>query len=159
VLVLIRLSLLLIVVPLVELVLLLTLKDVMGFEATLAVVIATGLGGAWLLRMQGLRTFRRIGEELGAGRLPSTELLDGVLLMFAGILLLTPGVLTDLVGIALLIPLSRSVFRSWLIEYFKRRWQLVRFPGPNPTSTTSTPRSSEVIDSYVVPPKKEVEPH
>ena len=145
---LIRLSLLFIVVPLLELVLLLTLADAFGSLTALAVVIVTGIGGAWLMRRQGLRILRSISSELGAGRLPSTELLDGVLLLMAGVLLLTPGVLTDLVGIALLIPITRSIFRRWLAEYFKRRWRLGAFPG---TRTGSMGRSSEIIDSYVVP--------
>jgi UPF0716 protein FxsA len=148
--VLIRLSLLLIIVPLLELVLLLTLADVVGSVTTLAVVVITGISGAWLLRRQGLRTLRNIAVELHAGRLPSTDLLDGVLLLMAGVLLLTPGVLTDLVGIALLIPITRSIFRRWLVEYFKRRWRVGVFPGPG---NSPMDRSSEVIDSYVVPSK------
>jgi UPF0716 protein FxsA len=132
--------LLLIVVPLVELVLVLTLADVMGFTATLAIVIVTGLLGAWLLRRQGWRTLTRIRTELGGGRLPPNEILDGVLILMAGALLLTPGVLTDLAGIALLIPWTRAVFRGWLIQYVSRRWRL---------RTAGTPHT-EIIDSYVV---------
>ena len=148
---LIRLALLLIMVPLLELVLLLTLADVMGFKATLGVVIATGLLGAWLLRRQGLRTLRSIRSDLRGGRLPSNDLLDGVLLVAAGALLLTPGILTDLLGIALLIPATRAVFRRWLIGYFQTRWRVIRFPN----GSDAPGRSSEVIDSYVVPPPKE----
>ena len=143
---LIRIGLLLVVVPLVELALLLTLADVTGFTATLAMVVATGLFGAWLLRRQGLKTLQGIGTELRSGRIPSNEILDGVLVLMAGLLMITPGVLTDLVGIALLIPGTRAVFRRWLLEYCKSRIQLVRFPN----STDSTNRRVEVIDSYVV---------
>lgn len=153
---LIRLSLLFIVIPLVELVLLLMLADTVGSLMTLAVVIATGIGGAWLMRRQGIRILRSIRQELGAGRLPSTELLDGVLLLMAGVLLLTPGVLTDLVGIALLIPITRSIFRRWLAAYFKQHWRLKAFPG---SRTGPMGRASEVIDSYVVPRQDQHDPH
>jgi UPF0716 protein FxsA len=136
--VLIRLSLLLIVVPLVELVLLLTLADVTGFTATLAILVGTALTGAWLLRRQGLRTLRSIRSELRSGRLPPQQLLDGLLILFAGAFLLTPGILTDLLGIALLVPRSRAVFRRWLVEYFRKRIRWLESP------------QVEILDSYVV---------
>lgn len=142
---LIRLGLLLVIVPLLEMVLLLTLADVMGFTATLATVILTGVAGAWLLRHQGLRTITTIMGELRGGRLPGRELMDGALLLVAGALLLTPGLLTDLVGLALLIPLTRSWCRAWLAQYFRSRWQ-IRTSGPDGSSSTPT----QVIDSYVV---------
>jgi UPF0716 protein FxsA len=147
----IRLSLLLIVVPMVELVLLLTLADMTGFEVPLALVIGTALGGAWLLRRQGLKTLRSIRTELRGGRLPPNEILDGVLILIAGVLLLTPGILTDLVGISLLIPTTRAVFRRWLVTYFKSRLQIFRFPN----SSGSAAESSEIIDSYVVSSSEE----
>ncbi len=150
--VLIRLSLLLIVVPLLEVVLLLGLADLTGFTTTLAIVIVTGICGAWLLRRQGLKSLRNIRTELSGGRLPPTELLDGVLILMAGVLLLTPGVLTDLLGIALLVPWTRSVFRRWLIEYFKSRWQFLRSSNSSAESSDGRP---EVIDSYVVSRTKE----
>lgn len=161
---LIRILLLLTIVPLIELVLLLTLVDLTGFTASLAFVIGTGLFGAWLLRRQGLKTLRGLREELRGGRLPPNELLDGVLILIAGLFMLTPGVLTDLIGIALLIPQSRTVFRRWLVSYFSSRLQRIRFPnptaGPSPaagrnSASGSARRGVEIIDSYVVGPTEE----
>lgn len=147
----IRLLLVLTVIPLVELVLLLTLADVAGFTALLAFIVGTGILGAWLLRRQGLKTLRGLRAELRGGRLPPKELLDGLLIFVAGFLMLTPGVLTDLIGIALLVPQSRSLFRKWLVAYMSSRLQKMTFLGPR---SSSNPRS-EIIDSYVVGPVEE----
>lgn len=147
--VLIRLSLLLIIVPMVELVLLLTIADLTGFTAALALVIGTGLAGAWLLRWQGTKTLHAIREELSGGRIPQTRVLDGALILVAGALLLTPGVLTDFLGLLLLIPPTRAILRHWLVEYFRTRWRFVRFDAEgNPEGPVRS--QSEVIDSYVV---------
>jgi UPF0716 protein FxsA len=147
--VLIRISLLLIVVPMVELVLLLTIADLTGFTAALALVIGTGLTGAWLLRWQGTKTLQSIRTELSGGRIPQTKVLDGALILVAGALLLTPGVLTDFLGLLLLVPPTRAVLRHWLVEYFRTRWRLVRFDSQgNPEEPIRS--QSEVIDSYVV---------
>ena len=148
---LIRIALVLIVVPLVELVLLLLFADLTGFGTTLAMVVATGFFGAWLLRRQGLKTFQNIRSELQGGRLPPHELMDGVLILVAGALMLTPGVLTDIVGIALLIPQTRSIFRRWLSAYFLHRLRQFRFSKGSP----EIHRPVEIIDSYVVSPTEE----
>jgi UPF0716 family protein affecting phage T7 exclusion len=94
-----------------------------------------------------LKTFHGIRTELRGGRLPPNELLDGILILVAGALMLTPGVLTDLVAIALLVPRTRAIFRRWLVEYLKSRLQLVRFAS-SPTESKS--QNVEIIDSYVV---------
>lgn len=146
---LVRLILLLVFVPLADMTVLLLLADVLGFQTTLLMIVASGLLGAWLLKRQGLQVFRRIRAELAAGKLPALELLDAMLIVMAGALLLTPGVLTDVLGIALLIPLSRSWFRRWLVRWMKARWQLTAFSNVSATQEP-TRRSSEIIDSYVV---------
>ena len=147
----IRLLLLLTIVPLLELVLLLTLADLTGFTALLAFIVGTGFFGAWLLRRQGLKTVRGLREELRGGRLPPNELLNGLLILIAGFLMLTPGVLTDLIGIALLVPQSRALFRKWLVAYMSTRLQNMRFLGPRAPAK----RGVEIIDSYVVGPVEE----
>jgi UPF0716 protein FxsA len=103
-----RLLLLFIVVPLIELVLLIRLGDVIGLLPTIALVIITGAAGAALARSQGLRVLLRIREELASGRMPVTEMVDGLLIFMAGALLLTPGLLTDVVGLAVLLPGPRG---------------------------------------------------
>jgi UPF0716 protein FxsA len=147
--VLIRILVVLITVPLLETVILLWLADHLGFWTTLAMVIGSGVLGTWLLRRQGLRAIARIRDEFSQGRLPATDLLDGMLVVVAGVLLLTPGVITDSLGIALLFSPSRSLLRGWLVRWFKSRWHLQGF-----TSATGQPGSprqgSQVIDSYVL---------
>src|SRR5207249_1175932 len=111
------LFLLFVVLPLVELTLLLILSSATHWTVSLALVIATGIGGSYLLHRQGLKTFYRVRDELAAGRVPADALLDGMLMIAAGALLLTPGVLTDVVGILLLIPVSRQRVKAWLIRW------------------------------------------
>jgi len=86
-----RLLLLFTVVPLVELFLLIQVGGLIGIWATVAIVILTGVLGAWLTRLQGLRTLHRLREELAAGGLPAATLVDGMLILAAGAVLLTPG--------------------------------------------------------------------
>jgi len=93
-----RLLLLFIVVPIVELGLLLKLGEWMGALPTLGLIIATGALGAYLARRQGLGVLRRAQAETEAGRLPAGELLEGLLILVAGAVLMTPGVLTDAFG-------------------------------------------------------------
>ena len=90
---LLKLLALFVIVPLVELALLLKLGDVVGWEVTLFIVIVTGAVGSWLAKSQGWRAYRRIHEELTAGRLPAEPLMDAVMIFIAGALLLTPGIL------------------------------------------------------------------
>ena len=142
-----KLLLLFILVPLAELVLLLYLADATSWQMTLGLVIATGVIGTLLARSQGWRVWSRIHQELAAGRMPTEPLLDAVLIFVAGALLLTPGVLTDLLGILLLIPWTRSYFRRRLVAWFKSRLTIHTsgfgsWPPP--------PGRSEVIDSYVI---------
>lgn len=112
-----RLALLFIVVPLVELALLIQVGRAVGLLPTVLLVLATGVGGAALARREGLRTLAAIQGELARGALPGASLLDGAAILFGGALLLTPGILTDLVGLSLLLPATRR----WLAGRM-RRW-------------------------------------
>ena len=111
---LLRLFLLFTVIPLVELYLLIRLGTYLGVLDTLAVVIATGIVGGLLARSQGLAVLNRIRMELEEGRIPAESLFDGVMILVAGILLITPGLLTDGLGLCLLIPWTRQVLKLWL---------------------------------------------
>jgi UPF0716 protein FxsA len=115
-----RLLLLFTVVPLLELFLLVKLGTVVGVGPTIALVIFTGVLGAWLARQQGLGVLRRLRAELEAGRLPAGALIDGLLILVAGAVLLTPGLLTDALGFVLLVPPSRAVVRRIVVERFAR---------------------------------------
>ena len=82
------------------------------------IVILTGLTGAYLARFQGLQTMLRVRESLGRGEMPAEELLDALLILLAGVVLLTPGFLTDVAGIMILIPRIRVTFKRWLRKKF-----------------------------------------
>ncbi len=118
-------------VPLLELYLLLRVGGMVGPGPTLALVIGTGILGAWLARLEGLRTARAIRAELEAGKLPAARLTDAALILAAGLLLLTPGILTDLAGFALLAPPVRALVRRGLAAALARRFQ-VPFPPREP---------------------------
>jgi UPF0716 protein FxsA len=118
---LIRLILLFTIVPFVELYLLLELAARIGAIETLAVVIVTGIVGGALARMEGWKTWRRIQEDLARGIMPSGRLVDGVLILAGGLLLLTPGVLTDGAGFLLLIPFTRAGIKRHLRRKFEDR--------------------------------------
>ncbi len=116
-----KLLLLFTVVPFVELMLLLEVGRVIGVLPTLMVIVITGIIGATLARIQGLSTLNRIRAQLQEGRLPADAMIDGVLILAAALVLLTPGFLTDLIGFFLLIPLGRSLIRARLRNYFRNK--------------------------------------
>ena len=114
-----RLLLLFTLVPLVELWILIELGRLTGVLPTVALVLTTGVLGAWLARSQGLATFARVRSEMAAGRMPATALVDGLLILVAGAVLLTPGLLTDLAGFFLLVPAGRAAIRRAVADRFR----------------------------------------
>ena len=123
----VRLLLLFTIVPLVELYLLIKLGSVVGVALTVALVVFTGALGAWLARVQGLSVLKRLSTDFGEGRLPTDAVIDGLLILVAGAVLLTPGLLTDALGFLLLVPRSRAVVRRVVVARFARR-----FTPPDP---------------------------
>ncbi len=115
-----RLFLLFAVVPLVELYILIKIGGAIGALNTILLVILTALLGAVLARLEGLRTLTQISDSLSQGLVPAEELVDAFLIFGGGILLLTPGVLTDLFALVLLIPITRTYFKRWLRRKFDR---------------------------------------
>lgn len=103
-----KLLILFIAVPFIEMVILVRIGTLLGFWPTMGLVLATGVVGAVLARSQGLRVLHGIRAELAVGQMPTSRLLDGLMVLIGGIVLLTPGVLTDIFGLALLIPFTRS---------------------------------------------------
>jgi len=116
-----RLLLLFTVLPLVELALLIQLGRLIGLAPTIAIVLLTGVTGAALARWQGLATLRRVRAEMAEGRVPTAALIDGLLILVAGAVLLTPGLITDTIGFLLLIPPTRAAVRRALADAFRRR--------------------------------------
>lgn len=110
-----------IVVPIAELAVIVQVADGIGIPETIALLILVSIAGAWLCKREGLGVLRRIQESLDRRQLPTHELADGGLILLAGALLLTPGFLTDVLGILLLLPPTRAVFRGALLTVLGRR--------------------------------------
>tara|TARA_B100000945_G_scaffold286605_1_gene257621 strand:- start:350 stop:748 length:399 start_codon:yes stop_codon:yes gene_type:complete len=109
-------------IPIIEIYLLIEIGSILGSLTAVTLVILTGFLGAFLARMQGLQTLYRIQDSLSEGRMPSGDLLDALLIVIAGIVLLTPGFLTDLLGFLLLIPTTRSCIKYWLRRQIELRY-------------------------------------
>ena len=144
---LITLIILFLSVPLLELTILLYLARAISVWGTLLLVLATGVLGASLARFQGWRTCLRIKQEIASGRMPTGSLLDAAMIFLAGALLLTPGILTDLVGFSLLVPQCRRFYRQSISQYIRRRFHLRTFTSPE------VERRDEIIDVDVEPNK------
>ncbi len=114
------------IIPIFEIYLLIKIGTVFGALTSIALVIFTGFLGAYLARIQGLQTLFSIQESLREGRIPSGELLDALLIGVAGLVLLTPGFLTDTIGFILLVPSSRNAIKSWLQRQIKARYSRTR---------------------------------
>lgn len=125
-----------IIVPLAELYVILKVGDAIGVVPTILLLAADSLLGSMLLRSQGRTVWRRFNEALGAGRMPHREVQDGVAVIFGGAFLITPGFLTDIVGLALLLPPTRAVILRLVAKRIARRMSarvsVVRGPGPRP---------------------------
>jgi UPF0716 protein FxsA len=115
-----RLFFLFILVPLLELYILIKIGGALGAFQTVALVVLTALLGVILVRFEGLKTLQQIRQSLSQGIVPAEEMIDGVLIFVGGILLITPGVLTDLFALVLLIPYTRTIFKRWLRRRFDR---------------------------------------
>lgn len=136
---LLKLLLLFTIVPIVELALLLEIGRRLGTLPTLALIVVTGFAGALLAKRQGLGVVRRVRSEMAAGQMPGAAIVDGVIILVAGALLITPGVLTDVFGFLCLVPATRRLMRVWLWRALSRAVRQgatridVHFgPGPPP---------------------------
>ncbi len=105
-------------IPFIEIYLLIKIGAQVGAFNTIMIVILTGLLGASLARLEGVKTMTKVRESLNRGELPAEEMLDAMLIFIAGIVLLTPGFITDLAGLALLVPKARYWFKRWLRKKF-----------------------------------------
>ena len=127
---LVRLVVLFAVVPVIEIYLIIKAGQLIGPLPTVLLLLVISLAGAWLVRSQGFMILRRIQSELAEGRLPAAELLDGAMILAGGVLLLTPGFFTDLLGLFFLIPFTRRVIkqtvRSWLQGRLDRGGVIIR---------------------------------
>lgn len=123
----VRLILLFTIVPLIELFLLIQIGKYLGALPTVAVVLVTGIVGGFLARSQGLSIYRRISGDLQNGIIPTDGILDGLFILIAGALLITPGIMTDIIGFLVMVPGFRRWLRGFLKGKFKQRLEAGRF--------------------------------
>jgi UPF0716 protein FxsA len=110
-----------IVVPIAELAVIIQVGQEIGVWWTIAILVADSILGSLLMRSQGRAAWRRFNDAAGAGRVPAREVLDGVLVIFGGAFLLTPGFITDIFGLIFLIPPTRALVRHVLVKRFADR--------------------------------------
>lgn len=109
------------VVPVLEIWFLIRLGQVIGGWPTIGLLIAGSVLGAWLVRREGRRAWTALQNAIRSGRMPDRELADGALIVAGGTLLLAPGLLTDIVGYFMILPVTRPIARQWLTWFFTRR--------------------------------------
>ncbi len=139
-----------IAIPFIELMLLLYLADHIGPVWTLGIIVFTGILGASLARWQGWRTYMRIQDELQNQRMPTDSLADAGMILVAGALLLTPGILTDLFGFSLLAPICRRFYRGLAMNWIRKNLKIqttFHYGGSGDESP-----DENVVDGHVVRP-------
>jgi UPF0716 protein FxsA len=140
------LVLLFIVGPIAELYVIIQVADVIGGWQTVALLLVESILGAWLMKRGGRGAIRKIQARLEARQLPSKEVVDGALIVFAGALMLTPGFLTDILGFLLLIPPTRAVVRAALLRRLRGRLGTgFRWVGAGPRTTSGG--AADVFDT------------
>jgi UPF0716 protein FxsA len=115
------LAVLFVAMPILELAVLIEVHQSVGFGNTLAIVVLTGVVGAFLARAQGLIVMAQIRRDLAEGVMPAPRLIDGMMILVAGVLLITPGLITDTAGFLLLLPPIRVSIRMWLRRKFEEK--------------------------------------
>ncbi len=126
------LVLLFLVVPLVELYVLIQVGEEIGALNTIGLLLVISVVGAWLAKREGLGVWRRINEQVRAGKVPAADLVDAFLIFLAGALLLTPGFVTDVLAIGLLVPPTRALVRRSVRRRYTRRLDGLGVISPRP---------------------------
>lgn len=147
---------LLIVIPVIELWIVVQVAHHIGFFDTLGLLILISIVGAFLLKQQGLATWRRVQEALQRGEVPGREATDGFLILLGGALLLTPGFLSDAIGLLLLLPPTRALVKG-STRTLLARWARRRVGGPKRIYTATVVRSRRAGET-ATPPELGVPP-
>jgi UPF0716 protein FxsA len=138
-----------VVVPLLEISALIVVGNLIGPWWTILLLVADSIVGGWLIRREGARAWAALNQALTNGTMPARELADGALILIGGTLMLTPGFVTDILGLVLILPFTRPVGRRLLTQVVSRRLLIagvshdVRRPGPGPSGPVIR---GEVID-------------
>lgn len=138
-------------IPLVELFLLIRIAQVISPLPTLALVVVTGVVGASLARRQGMKTWARVQSDLSQGRMPTSEIVDALLIFIAGVVLITPGIITDVFGFCLLVPSIRASFKLRVAEHLRSR--IVMIQHPDSPGAEDDIIDVEVTEASDVPPR------
>lgn len=139
------LALLFIGVPLVELIVIVRVGQTIGVGWTILLLIADSMVGAWLLKREGGRALTALGAAFSSGRMPAREIADGMLILVGGVLMLTPGFLSDVLGFLCILPMTRPLARGLLTRFVAARLVVVpggAFPG-GPFAGRPVPGSGE----------------
>jgi UPF0716 protein FxsA len=138
-------------VPIVELTILFRLGNWLGWIPTLALVLGAGIVGAAVARLQGWRAAMRVRQQLIRGVLPAAEVFDGLLIAVAGGLLLLPGVISDVLGLALLLPPTRALVRRALVRWLRTRIQVQAIGGEAPgAERVAADGGDRIVDARVI---------
>jgi UPF0716 protein FxsA len=141
------LVLLLVVVPIAELYVIVQVAQEVGVLETLLALVVISIIGGWVVKREGLGVLRRLQAQALSGRVPTTELVDGGILIVAGALMLAPGFLTDIVGLFLIVPPVRALVRRGLIARYRKR-------GPGPPGRRRWQRVVVDVDGFDQPPRE-----
>ncbi|TKD67907.1 FxsA family protein [Pseudalkalibacillus hwajinpoensis] len=121
------LLLFIIIVPALEIALLLLSGRTLGLIPTVLLIISTGVLGAWLARREGSEAIQKVNRQMQTGQMPGDAILDGLCILIGGVVLLTPGFITDAVGFLLLIPATRKPFKRWMLTFIERKMKNGQF--------------------------------
>ena len=150
-----RLLLLIILLPVIELAVLIWISQETSLRFTIGLVLATGFGGMLLSRWQGWLAVRRMQQQVADRQMPTDALLDSMLIFAAGVLLVIPGVLTDICGALLLIPPTRNLAKRAIVRYVETH-VFARFSNSQAT-WSAPPRQDRIIDVRVIEPTTYIE--
>ncbi len=139
-----------VVVPLAEIYVLIQVGQVIGPWWTILLLVADSIFGGWLLKREGGRAWRAFTTSLSSGSMPAREIADGALILVGGTLMLAPGFVTDLVGILIILPITRPIFRTALTGAIARRLLAGGVPGTNAQHPGPGSQSGSVVQGEVV---------
>jgi UPF0716 protein FxsA len=139
-----------ILVPIAELYVIIQVGQQIGALWTIALLIADSILGSMLLRSQSRSAWRRFNEQLAAGRAPGREVADGAMIIFGGALLLTPGFISDIFGLLLLLPPTRALLRRWIVRRAVGRVTFGTFGAPHSVHGTGRPADPRARHDYDV---------
>jgi UPF0716 protein FxsA len=166
----VRLLMLFTIVPVVELFLLVRIGREIGTMNTIAIVIVTGVVGAAFARSQGTQILNQIREAMNHGQVPAWELVQGAMILVGGVMLVTPGLITDIVGLSLVFPVTRQLYAGMATKYFKNKfssgnWQYNTYGAPGDPrgagfggNSSDTDRSEGDDEDFIEGHAEEIKP-